>query len=615
MAAIYGAEQVDRWAAVQRLLPRGRAGWLVLPALLFIALIYLYPLGYVFWLSVGGSELTLKHFAGFFDDPALLKVMANTFELAFTTTVICLLLGYPVAYLLVRLPRSWRMPLLLTVVVPYLTSFLVRTYAWVVLLNDNGLVNDALQWLGLTDEPVKLLYNRIGVHVGMVHVMLPLMVLPLYSVMDAIDGRLERAAASMGAGAWRTFFRVFLPLSLPGVRSGCLLVFLISLGFYITPVMLGGLGDRMLVNLIDAQVTRLGNWSFGAAASVVLLVVTLAGLFLIAKLAGGGDVFELGQSNTILRAAGTGRRPPLARLWRTLGRTRPAVAVADSLARWRARRWEAAVSHGGAALPIGRWGLRTFVALILLFLILPTLVVVPISFSSASLLTFPPPGWSLRWYETFFTKRGWVDGSLLSLKVGGITMVFATVLGTLAAYGLVRSRMHFKRTIMNVVVSPIIVPPIVIGVGLYGLFVGWGLRGTWYGLVLAHSIGALAFVVVIVSATLSRFDFTLERAALSLGASPARTFRKVTLPLIRPGLVAAAVFAFLHSFDELVISMLISGVQGKTLPPRMWENIRNEIDPTIAAVSTLMLGLSLLSLVILTFTRRGAQSRPPSLPA
>lgn len=578
------------------------AAWLVLPAALFLTAIYLYPLFEVFWLSVDGAALNLAHFAAFFGDPALLRVMGNTFELAFWTTVFCLILGYPTAYVLARAPARWRGPLLLLVVVPYMTSFLVRTYAWTVLLNDQGLVNSALQWLGVVDEPVKLLYNRTGVYIGTVHIMLPMMVMALFSVMQGIDLRLERASASLGASPWRTFLRVYLPLSLPGVRSGSLLVFLVSLGFYATPILLGGLNDRMLVNIIDAQIGRLGNWAFGASASVVLLVVTLIGIFLVGRLAGGADLFELGQGTAIAKRSG-GKPTLVARLLAPLGRNALVRSLGDALARRRAARWRGGVAAGRSLPPVGRWGLRVVTALVLLFLALPSFIVVPISFSSASLLAFPPPGWSLRWYETFFTRRGWLESAYLSLGTAFATMVFATILGTLAAYGLVRGRLLFKRTLMSIVISPIIVPPIVIGIGLYGMMVSTGMRGTWYGLVAAHSIGAMAYVIVIVSATFARFDFALERAALSLGASPVRTFLKVTLPLIRPGVIAGAVFAFLHSFDELVITMLVAGV-AKTLPLRMWENIRAEINPTIAAASTLMLMLTLACLVVLTLSGR-----------
>ena len=157
---------------------------------------------------------------------------------------------------------------------------------------------------------------------------------------------------------------------------------------------------------------------------------------------------------------------------------------------------------------------------------------------------------------------------------------------------------------MGLFVSPILVPPIVLAVGLYALYVELGIFGTKLGLIIGHSISSMAYVVVIVSATLSRFDFTLERASMSLGAGPVRTFFRVTLPVIRPGIIAAALFAFINSFDELVISVLVSGVGRQTLPVVMWSNLRNEIDPTVAAISTMLVLLPLLWLLALEITRR-----------
>lgn len=591
---------------------RGRISWrwgiglLVVPALALLAIAYVYPMVRMVLVSFEGSQFSTEHYLAFIQDPVYTTILGRTFAMAATTTVICLLLGYPAAYLLSHVPKRYRGWLLLLVVVPYLTSFLVRTYAWVVLLNDNGPINGALVGLGIVDEPVKLVYNTIGVHIGMVHVLLPLMILPLYAVMTAIDDRLVRAAYSMGAGPVRGFLAVYLPLSLPGVTSGCLLVFLISLGFYITPIMLGGLGDVMLVNLIDIQITRLGNWNFGAAASVVLLVVTLAAVVVIRQLSGSADVFGLGDG-TMRRQSANGSSA-IARVRKRLSGLLRHNAVSDAamiiVARHRSKRWADLRARNRRSISIGKHLIAAYAAVVFIFLVIPTFIVIPLSFSSSSFLTFPPPGWSFRWYEHFFTEEGWVNGTLLSFQVGFFTTVLVTVLGTLAAYGLVRGRSRYRALIMALVISPLIVPPIVVGVGLYWTLVDIKLIGTVAGLVLGHSIGALAYVVVLVTAVLSRFDISLERAAMSLGAGPLRTFRKVTFPLIRPGIIAAAVFAFIHSFDELVITYLISPFGIKTLPRMMWQNIRNEIDPVIAATSSMLILVPLVVLLILKLTNR-----------
>ena len=190
-------------------------------------------------------------------------------------TILCLLLGYPVAYLMLRSTERMRRVVGLLVILPGWISILVRSYAWMVILGCQGLVNEALQALRLVDEPMALLYNRFGVYVGMVHIMLPFMILPLYAIMQRIDLRLVSAARSLGAGAVPAFLLVFLPLSLPGVLSGSLLCVQSSPGVFVTPALLGGLEDITYVMLIERQVNHLHNWELAAAMAVVLLVVTL----------------------------------------------------------------------------------------------------------------------------------------------------------------------------------------------------------------------------------------------------------------------------------------------------------------------------------------------------
>jgi len=246
---------------------------------------------------------------------------------------------------------------------------------------------------------------------------------------------------------------------------------------------------------------------------------------------------------------------------------------------------------------------------VFLYLILPVLVVVPMSFSSSRYLQFPPPGLSLRWYLNYLRDPEWTGATLRSLQVAGLVTLITTVLGTMAALGLVRSAFPGKQAVNSLVVSPMIVPVIIVAIALYFFyapFKTWGmpLIGTVPGLVIAHSVLALPLVVITVSATLKGFDRTLELASQSLGASPLVTFRRITFPLIRPGVVSGALFAFITSFDELVIAIFISGATARTLPVKMWEGIRLEIDPTIAAVSTLLIGLSAALLLALALLRR-----------
>jgi len=234
----------------------------------------------------------------------------------------------------------------------------------------------------------------------------------------------------------------------------------------------------------------------------------------------------------------------------------------------------------------------TVVGLILLFLVLPIVVVVIVSFSSATYLTFPPPAFGLRWYQAYFGSSDWLRATWLSLWVAAAVVVLATVLGTLAALGIPRLPRPLRVAVSALILSPLIVPIIVVAIGIYYAFARYGLVGTPLALILAHTCLAVPFVVTSVSVSLAGMDPRLEQAALSLGATPSATFFQVTLPIIRPGILVGALFAFITSFDELVVALFISGSGALTLPRRMWDDLMFQIEPTVAAVSTLTIVLT-----------------------
>ncbi len=252
---------------------------ILLPAILVLLALFVYPLLGLVDRSVykRGAGYTLEFYGQIWRVPVYLQVIGRTFRTSALVTLICLALGYPLAYLLATLrPRVGRL-LLIVVILPFFTSIIVRTYAWMVLLGRNGVVNQYLAWLGITEAPLALLYNQGGVLIGMTYVLLPYMVLTVYSVMRGIEPGFIRAAHSLGASRWQAFRRVFLPLSLPGIAGGTLLVFILSLGFFITPALMGGPSDVMIAMLIEREVEFTLNWSFASALAVILLVLTLIG--------------------------------------------------------------------------------------------------------------------------------------------------------------------------------------------------------------------------------------------------------------------------------------------------------------------------------------------------
>ena len=252
---------------------------LLLPALLVLLALFVYPLLGLAHRSVYRPRVgyTLDYYVQVWRVPVYLQVIWRTFRVSALVTIICLALGYPLAYLLAALrPRAARLAMIV-VVLPFFTSIIVRTYAWMVLLGRNGIVNQSLTWLGLVAAPVPLLYNQGGVLIGMTYVLLPYMILTVYAVMRGIDPGFVRAAHSLGASRWQAFRRVFLPLSLPGIAGGTLLVFILSLGFFITPALMGGPPDVMIAMLIEREVEFTLNWAFASALAVILLALTLIG--------------------------------------------------------------------------------------------------------------------------------------------------------------------------------------------------------------------------------------------------------------------------------------------------------------------------------------------------
>lgn len=252
---------------------------LLVPAVLVLLALFVYPLLGVADRSIYKPRVgyTLDYYAQIWRVPVYLTVIWRTFEISALVTLLCLALGYPLAYLLATLRPRVAQLLMIVVILPFFTSIIVRTYAWMVLLGRNGVVNQYLTWLGFTAAPLPLLYNKGGVLIGMTYVLLPYMVLTVYSVMRGIDPAFIRAAHSLGASRWQAFRKVFLPLSVPGIAGGTLLVFILSLGFFITPALMGGPSDVMIAMLIEREVEFTLNWSFASALAVILLVLTLIG--------------------------------------------------------------------------------------------------------------------------------------------------------------------------------------------------------------------------------------------------------------------------------------------------------------------------------------------------
>ena len=261
----------------------------VVPAALFLTIMFAFPVGMMLLKSITDPIFGLQNFEKLIDSPVYLKALVNTIIVSASVTVLCVLLGYPMAYLMAHSSDRVRRLLVFIVLIPFWSSILVRTFAWMVLLQKRGLINNTLLNLGIIDEPITMIYNRIGVLVGMVHILLPFLILPLYSVLTRIDHSYTSAASSLGAGPVKNFVRVYFPLSFPGIASGSVLVFVMGLGYYITPALLGGPKDLMIAQLIEMQIADFGNWGLAGALAVILLAGSMLTLAFVRKSLFGGS--------------------------------------------------------------------------------------------------------------------------------------------------------------------------------------------------------------------------------------------------------------------------------------------------------------------------------------
>ena len=576
--------------------------WPIYPAVLFLLLLFVYPTSLLVGLSavdVDGN-ITVSHYSRLFDQGLYTKVLLITLKVAAWTTTFAIIAGYPVAYLLANVRSSLRNTLIIWVLLPFWTSFLVRTFAWLVLLGRKGAINDLLIAVGILDYPIKIIYNFTGVMIGMVHALMPLCVLTMLAVMENIDTNLTKAAGTMGARRGQSFWRIYFPLSLPGVAAGGLLIFVTSLGFFITPALLGGARDTMIVQLIMFQIDSMLNWGFAGAISMLLLGTVLLIFFFYDRWLGlstlsGGTQGKATSSGTKRRVGlgarfGNGILNGLGEICAGLG------AFYDKLVKRDPARSRADYSRRSLWIVAG---------IVIVFLAAPTFFIIPVSFTEEGFLTWPPKGFSLQWYETVFADSSPYPAAFLrSVLVALFAGFFAMLIGVPAAFMLVRKQFFGKSVIFAFLVSPIITPHIILAVSLFYLFARLHLIGTYVGLILGHTVITMPYVIVTVMAVIKNYDLRLDQAAWTLGAGKLKTLWFITFPIIKGGLIAAFMFAFIISFDELTMAIYLTGGEFATLPKHMWVDAIMRVNPTLAAVATLMLLFMTAIILVSEFLRR-----------
>ncbi len=507
------------------------------------------------------SGLDVENFVTLLTDSFYVRSYLLSLQTAVLATAITLLIAYPMAYGLARTPRRWRPLLLGLVVLPFWISFLVRVYAWMAILKPNGFLDLAGQAIGLNAGTLALLNTPSAVIIGIVYSYLPFMILPLYSVLDKMDDTLIEASRDLGASALRTFFSITLPLSLPGVYAGCLLAFIPVVGEFVIPDLLGGNDSALIGKTLWTEFFNNQDWPLSSAIAVGMLAMLAAPIYLLQRAQAKADVKS--------------------------------------------------TSSGGQTER--QWSVFTLAPFIvgLAFIYLPILLVVIFSFNESRLVTIWA-GFSLKWYRLLFDNTQLLASAWLSFRLAFVSASAATILGVLAALTLVRGRTMPGHSLFGfMVLAPIIIPEMVIGLAFLLLFVAIGLPRGFFTLFLAHTTFGMCFVAATVQARLSGFDTSLEEASHDLGASRWQTFWRITLPLILPAVVSGWALAFVLSFDDLIISSLVSGPGATTLPMRIYSQVRLGVTPEVNAASTLMVlaATTVLALGVWSGGRNGQKHR------
>lgn len=573
----------------------------ITPGLLIIAFGFFIPMIMLFAISffkgIPGSGLidrtfTFENYTRF-ADPYYFKVLFVTFRIALGTTLLSLLLGYPLALLINRTRGFAKTILLVTILTPLLTNVVARTLGLMIVLGRHGPINQILDLLSIPN--FSFIPSELGIIIGLTQVFMPYMIMSINSVLSNIDFSLQEAARDLGSSATGAFWKVIFPLSVPGIIAGSLFVFLLSFSSYVTPRLLGGGQIMVMTMLIYQQATALLNWPFAAAASLILLVFTIILVTSYTKIASSGDLRQddakqsTDKSKTTWKKINSDIREFFYSINAFISRSLMKLTILQNI-------MTAMKKFFSVISPVIS---KLVIILIIIFIILPLPIVILSSFSESSMISFPPKSYSTRWYTGLLDRPEYIRSFLLSLRLASISMVVSLIFGTLASLGLARYKFPGREFIRSIFLSPLMLPAVIVGIALLRFLVEIRQTATFQGLLLAHLVLTTAYVVRTISSSLVGFDNSLQEAARDLGASEFHTFRTITLPLIKPGLIVAAIFSFITSFDETTVSIFITGGRTITLPVRIFSQLEYGLDPTVTAISSLLIVMALIAITII----------------
>ena len=533
------------------------------------------------WKNDGGvmiSEWTLANYGAVIDSNTYRKLIVRTLYTAFGAAFMAALIAYPMAYFASFKLSRYKLTAVLLVIIPLWVSLMIRVFAWRTILGENGVLNSILISVGILDEPTEwFLYTRFTVFLTFIYVAIPYVFITSYTALERIPRSLLQASQDSGAGEWRTFWHIVLPLSKQGLAIGFGLAFLLAVADYITPSMVGGMDGTMLGVVIASQFGLAGNWPLGAAMAITLLIFVIAFLAIVARLARVRGVIEA--ADAAQQMARQRLRPPY-----LLNRLRRASA----------------------------W---TLFIIPYAFLYLPLITVAAFSFNDSKIPSLPYVGFTTHWYEALVYDEKIIAALIRSLTVAGGTVAIALFVGTAFALIFMHMRVRGSPILLGGLALPVALPGIVLGISLVITFSLIGIGPGVHRVIVGHLVFVMPVVMLIVLSRLRQLDPSYAQASMDLGANQIRTFIHVVLPMIRSALIGAGLLGFTLSFDEIIVTFFLSGVQ-PTLPVHVWNQLRFGFTPSINAIFTCIGVFSLLLVLLATRILRSniiTRSRAPAI--
>lgn len=503
-------------------------------------------------------EPTLQNYAKVLSSVTVWTLIFRTLVTALVAAFVASLVAYPLAYFVSRYTKRWKTLAVMLVVVPLWISLLMRVFAWRVILGENGVMNSALVWSGLLDKPSNaFLYSPFAVIITLAYMAMPYVFVSSYTALERIPQSLIEASADSGANGWSSFWRVIWPLSREGLAIGFCLAFLLAVGDYLTPSMVGGLNGTMLGMVIASQFGLAGNWPLGSAQAIVLMV--LVGILLAL-------VFFLAKTRGIIQSVDAGAGAALRR--------------PRNLKQW-----------------IMRYGLYVAVGLPYIFLYAPIFIIAAFSFNDSTVQTLPFSGFTWKWYAALFNDTKLITAFQRTLLVGSLTTLISVVFGVGFAMIFAYRKVRGAGFVQNTLAAPVAMPGIVLGISLAIAAQLAGIPSGLGRLVLGHATFVMPVVMLIVLNRLKQLDPSFVQASLDLGATPLQTFRHVLLPIISSAIVGGALLGFTLSVDEVIVTLFLTGIN-PTLPVHVWNQMRFGFTPSVNAIFTLIGGLSIVLIVM-----------------